>query len=156
MAKKQKTSTQIYKSNVRKVKLLKALSPIAFWGFLIISFFCLIMAIKGTFGNLGEMISLLDNDAYTGEELEANYKYLIAKYGEWVIGNGGAGFTVRFVDVKKVAFSGFALVSFFLFVFFLAMAFVLGKWVFPKLAEQIEHGNQDDVNLAILEMKEGK
>lgn len=154
MAKKEKTSEEIYKSNVKKVKFLKAVSPVIFWGFLALSVFCLILAIKGTFGNLNEMISLLDNDIYTGEQLEANYKYLITKYGEWVIGSGGAGFTIRFIDIKRVAFSGFALVSFILCVLFLLGAFILGKWVLPKVANQIEQDNQDMVNLTVLRTKD--
>ena len=150
MAKKEKTGEEIYKSNIRKVKFLKALAPIVFWGCLALSVLCFVLAIKGTFGNLNELLTLLDDDVYTGEQLQANYAYLINKYGEWVIGSGGAGFTIRFIDIKRVAFSGFALTNFVLFVAFLLIAFIMGKWVLPKIANQIEQDNQDMVNLTVL------
>lgn len=156
MAKKEKTSLEIYNGNVKKIKFLRFITPIVFWGLLALSVICLVLAIRGTFGNLGEMISLLDNDKYTGEQLEHNYNYLIAKYGEWVIGTGGAGFTIRFIDVKKVAFSGFVLFIFLMAIFLCITAFVLGKWVLPKLADQIEKENQNSVNRAILEEKDKK
>lgn len=156
MAKKQKTATEIYKSNERKAKVLKNLAPIVFWLSLGIAILCFFLAIRGSFGNLNELLELLDDKKYNAEELQANYNFLINKYGEWVIGSGGAGFTIRFIDIKQVAFSGFVLLNFLLSLFFLAFAFVMGKWVLPKISAQITQSNQDDVNIAILEMKEGK
>lgn len=156
MAKKEKTSVEIYDGNVKKVKFLRFITPIVFWGLLVMSIICLVLAIRGTFGNLEEMIRLLDNDRYTGEQLEQNYHYLIDKYGEWVIGTGGAGFTIRFIDIKQVAFSGFVLFTFLMAIFLCISAFVLGKWVLPKLANQIEQENQNSVNRTILKQSEKK
>lgn len=154
MAEKTKTAEQVYDSNVKKVKFLRFITPIVFWGCIAIAVICFILAIRGTFGNLGEMISLLDNNKYTGEQLEQNYNYLIKKYGEWTIGSGGAGFTIKFIDIKQVAFSGFVIFTFIMAIFFLLTAFVLGKWILPKLADQVERDNQDMVNRTILKQSE--
>ena len=156
MAKKEKTSEQIYNGNVKKVKIIKAMTPFIFWGLLAMGIVCLVLAIRGTFGNLAELIALLDNEKYNGSELQNNYNYLITKYGEWVIGNGGAGFTIRFVDVKQVAFSGFVLFIFLMSVLLITSAFVLGKWVLPRLANQIEQENQNMVNRTILRQQDEK
>lgn len=150
MAKKQKTNEQIYNGNVKKVKVLRFLTPFIFWGLLALGLICLVLAIRNCFGNLGEMIALLDNDKYTGVELEQNYNYLIQKYGEWVIGNGGAGFTIKFIDVKQVAFSGFVLFTFLMSIFLTISAFILGKWILPKIANLIEQENQNMVNRMVL------
>lgn len=154
MAKKEKTSEQVYDGNVKKVKFLRFITPIVFWGLLVLSLICLVLAIRGTFGNLEELLRLLDNDKYTGEQLEQNYKYLINKYGEWVIGSGGAGFTIRFIDIKQVAFSGFVLFTFIMAIFLCISAFVLGKWILPKIANQIEQDNQNMVNRTILRQQD--
>ena len=89
--KKQLTQEEIYKRNQKKSKVLRMLAPIVFWGFLALSIICLILTIKNSFGNVAEIINMLDTKKYTGEELQANYQFLVEKYGEWVIGNGGAG-----------------------------------------------------------------
>lgn len=150
MEKKQKTPQEIYKSNQKKSKILRISAPIVFWVFIALSILCLILAIKNSFGNVAEIIDLLDSKRFTGEELQANYVYLVAKYGEWLIGNGGAGFQITFVNIGHALFSGLMITSLVLCVFFLAGAYILGKWVLPKLAEQILIDNQDMVNLATL------
>ena len=151
MEKKQKTPQEIYKSNQKKSKILRISAPIVFWVFIALSILCLILAIKNSFGNVAEIIDLLDSKRFTGEELQANYSYLVAKYGEWLIGNGGAGFQITFVNIGHALFSGLMITSLVLCVFFLAGAFILGKWVLPKLAEQILIDNQDMVNMKVLE-----
>lgn len=148
--KKQLTAEEIYKRNQKKSKILRILAPVCFWGFLALSVICLIFAVKNSFGNIAEIMELLDNNRYTGEQLEANYNYLTGKYGEWIIGNGGNGFTITFINIGKALFSGLMITNCILSVLFLASAYILGKWVLPKLSQQILTDNQDMVNLTIL------
>ena len=150
MKKKQLTPDEIYKRNQKKSKVLRILAPICFWGFLALSIICLILAIKNSFGNVAEIINMLDTKKYTGEELQANYQFLVEKYGEWVIGNGGAGFQITFVNIGHALFSGLMITNCIFFVVFLVSAYLLGKWLLPKLSAQILLDNQDMVNLTIL------
>ena len=150
MEKKQLTPEEIYKRNQNKSKVLRILAPICFWGFLALAIICLILAIKNSFGNVAEIINMLDTKKYTGEELQANYQFLVEKYGEWVIGNGGAGFQITFVNIGHALFSGLAIINCIFFVVFIVSAYLLGKWLLPKLSAQILLDNQDMVNLTIL------
>ena len=150
MEKKQLTQEEIYKRNQKKSKVLRMLAPICFWGFLALAIICLILAIKNSFGNVAEIINMLDTKKYTGEELQANYQFLVEKYGEWVIGNGGAGFQITFVNIGHALFSGIMITNCIFFVVFLVSAYLLGKWLLPKLSAQILLDNQDMVNLTIL------
>ena len=150
MEKKQLTQEEIYKRNQKKSKVLRILAPICFWGFLALAIICLILAIKNSFGNVAEIINMLDTKKYTGEELQANYQFLVEKYGEWVIGNGGAGFQITFVNIGHALFSGLMITNCIFFVVFLVSAYLLGKWLLPKLSAQILIDNQDMVNLIIL------
>ena len=150
MEKKQLTPEEIYKRNQKKSKVLRILAPICFWGFLALAIICLILAIKNSFGNVAEIINMLDTKKYTGEELQANYQFLVEKYGEWVIGNGGAGFQITFLNIGHALFSGLMITNCIFFVVFLVSAYLLGKWLLPKLSAQILLDNQDMVNLTIL------
>lgn len=150
MEKKQLTPEDIYKRNQKKSKVLRILAPICFWGFLALAIICLILAIKNSFGNVAEIINMLDTKKYTGEELQANYQFLVEKYGEWVIGNGGAGFQITFVNIGHALFSGLMITNCIFFVVFLVSAYLLGKWLLPKLSAQILLDNQDMVNLVVL------
>lgn len=150
MEKKQLTPEDIYKRNQKKSKVLRILAPICFWGFLALAIICLILVIKNSFGNVAEIINMLDTKKYTGEELQANYHFLVEKYGEWVIGNGGAGFQITFVNIGHALFSGLMITNCIFFVVFLVSAYLLGKWLLPKLSAQILLDNQDMVNLTIL------
>ena len=150
MEKKQLTPEEIYKRNQKKSKVLKILAPICFWGFLALAIICLILAIKNSFGNVAEIINMLDTKKYTGEELQANYQFLVEKYGEWVIGNGGSGFQITFVNIGHALFSGLMITNCIFFVVFLVSAYLLGKWLLPKLSSQILLDNQDMVNLVVL------
>ena len=156
MAKRELTPEETYKKNQKIAKALKILAPICFWGFLALSVLCLIVAIKNSFGNIAEILSLLDDKKYTGEALKTNYDFLIGKYGEWVIGNGGAGFQIKFVNVGHAAFSAVMITNCFLFIVFLCSAFVLGKWLLPKISAHITAENQDMVNLMVLKGAEKK
>ena len=150
MGGKQLAPEEIYKRNQKKSKVLRILAPICFWGFLALAIICLILAIKNSFGNVAEVINMLDTKKYTGEELQANYQFLVEKYGEWVIGNGGAGFQITFVNIGHALFSGLMITNCIFFVVFLVSAYLLGKWLLPKLSAQILLDNQDMVNLTIL------
>ena len=90
---------------------------------------------------------------YTGAELEENYAYLVEKYGEWVIGNGGNGFTITFVNIGHALFSGLMVTNLTLSLISFSSAFILGKWILPKISAQILIENQDMVNLTILKKK---
>ena len=153
MAKKELSAEEIYKKNQKKAKVFKRLAPICFWGFLALSIMCLIFAIKNSFGNMAEILDLLDSKKYNGEQIEQNYLFLIDKYGEWVIG-GSNGFTITFVNVGKALFSGLMITNLILCVLFLVSAYVLGKWALPKISEQILTDNQDMVNMTILKQKD--
>lgn len=148
--KKQLSAEQVYKRNQKRAKILRVLSPIIFWSFLGLGILCFVLALKNSFGNIAEIIRLLDNKVFTGEQLQANYTFLLGKYGEWDIGNGGSGFAIKFVDIRKAVFSGFMLTNAIMCVFFVASAYILGKWLLPKLAQQIDKDNQDMVNLTVL------
>ncbi len=150
MEKKQLTQEEVYKRNQKKSKVLRILAPICFWGFLALAIICLIFAIKNSFGNVAEIINMLDTKKYTGEELQANCQFLVERYGEWVIGNGGAGFQITFVNIGHALFSGLMITNCIFFVVFLVSAYLLGKWLLPKLSAQILIDNQDMVNLIIL------
>lgn len=156
MEKKQLTPEEIYKRNQKKSKVLRILAPICFWGFLALAVLCLIFAIRHSFGNVAEICNLLDSKNFTGEELQANYNYLVGKYGEWVIGNGGTGFQITFVNIGHALFSGLMITNCIFFVVFLVSAYVLGKWLLPKLSAQILLDNQDMVNLTILKNQKEK
>ena len=148
--KKEKTKVQTYDLNKKWAKALKILAPICFWTFLALGILFLILAIKNSFGNVAEIIEKLNSKIYTGEELRANYEYLIEKYGEWMIGNGGAGFTILFVNIKNALFSGIMVISIILSLVFFVSSVVLGKLLLPRISEQLIQDNQDMVNLEVL------
>ena len=154
--KKTLTSEQLYKRNQKWAKALKILTPICFWLFLALGVLFLFLAIRNSFGNVAEIIDKLDKTQYTGEQLQENYNELIEKYGEWIIGNGSAGFTISFINIKKAVFSGVMITSGILCIVFFISSYVLGKWLLPKLANQIVQENQDMVNLQVLKNADKK
>lgn len=148
------TKQELYEKNRKKAKVLKTAAPIVFWGLLILAVLFFIVALKNSVGNMDEITSLLNSKKFTGEELQANYLYLTEKYGEWVIGNGGTGFTLTFINVKNAVFGGFAVFTGIVSIVCFIGAWVLGKWLFPSLSEKITQANQDMVNLTVLENSE--
>lgn len=154
MSKKNLTPEQLYKRNQKRAKTLKKLAPICFWGFLALSFVCLILAVKNSFGNIAEIMRLLDSKKYTGETLKQNYDYLVGKYGELTIGNGGAGFQITFINIGHALFSGLMMMNSVLCVVFFISAYVIGKWLLPKISAQILIDNQDMVNMTVLKSAE--
>ena len=153
MEKKQLTAEEIYKKNQKKSKVLRIISPIVFWGCLALAVLCLIFAVKNSFGNIAEICTLLENKNYTGEQLQENYTYLIDKYGEWTIGTGANGFQITFINIAKALFSGLMITNCILSVVLLVSAYVLGKWLLPKISAQILIDNQDMVNLTVLKQQ---
>ena len=148
--KKNKTALEKLDSSHKIAKRLEKIAPIVFWCCLILGALLLYLAIRNSIGNIVEIVTKLDNKAYTGEELQANYEYLIKKYGEWRIGNGGAGFEIEFVNISKALFSGFAIVSGAFSIVFFACSYLLGKWLLPKLAEQIKDDSEYESRREIL------
>lgn len=155
MSKRELTAEEVYKQNQKKAKVFKILAPVCFWVFLALSVLCLIFAVQNSFGNVSEIQSLLDSDKYNGEQLENNYNYLVDKYGEWVIGKSGGGFSITFIDIGNALFSGVMIANAILSVIFFVLAYLLGKWIFPKLSAQTLIDNQDMVNLTILKDRKG-
>lgn len=156
MKNKELTAEEIYRKNQKKAKFLKIISPVCFWGFWVLAILCFVLAVRYSIGNMVEIMDLLDDKIYTGEELQANYDFLVAKYGEWGIGNGGAGFTLRFINIGHALFSKAFIFYSVMAVFFVSGAFILGKWVLPKIAKHIETENQDMVNITILKNSDNK
>jgi hypothetical protein len=99
---------------------------------------------------------LLENKNYTGEQLQTNYNYLVGKYGEWTIGTGANGFQITFINIAKALFSGLMITNCILSVVLFVSAYVLGKWLLPKISEQILIDNQDMVNMTILKNQKDK
>lgn len=153
MEKKQLTAEEIYKKNQKKSKVLRIISPIVFWGCLALAVLCLIFAVKNSFGNIAEICTLLESKNYTGEQLQENYAYLIDKYGEWTIGTGANGFQITFINIAKALFSGLMITNCILSVVLFVSAYVLGKWLLPKISAQILIDNQDMVNLTVLKQQ---
>lgn len=147
---KERTAEEVYNSNKKKAKACRILAPIVFWVLIGIAILCFILAIANSLGNIAEITNKLNTKKYTGEELQANYNALIQKYGEWTIGNGGMGFQIKFVNIGRACFGGIMITNFILCGTCLLSAFLLGKWILPKIAQIIEQNNVDMVNLTIL------
>lgn len=156
MEKKKLTAEQIYNRNKKRAKTLKVCSPIVFWLCIVASICFLIVAVKNSFGNIAEIMELLDSKKYTGEQLRENYSFLIEKYGEWIIGNGSSGFTITFINIGKALFSGLMMFSLTMSLILLISAYVFGKWLFPMLANSITQNNQDMVNVTVLKNAKGE
>lgn len=140
----------IYKKNQKKSKICRTLSPIVFWSFIVISILCMFVALRNSFGNVIEIMDWLNGKKFNDVQLAENYEYLIAKYGEWVIGNGTHGFVISFVDIGNAVFSGVAITNFVMSIAFYISAYVIGKWTLPRISAQLLIDNQDMVNLVIL------
>ena len=95
-----------YKKKNQKKKRVRRLVPVIRWGLFGLGVIFLIITIKNSIGNIVEIVELLNDKVYTGSQLKDNYAYLISKYGEMIIGDGGSGFQVVFVNLKNAFFSG--------------------------------------------------
>ena len=150
------THEDMYKRNQRNAKLFKRIAPIVFWGCIALGFVALIFAIRNSFGNIAEICDLLDSKQYNSEQIQQNYAYLIEKYGEWTIGDGSHGFSIVFINIGHALFSGIMITSTVISVVLFIGAFVVGKWLLPKLADHINQNNTDMVNLSILKEQDKK
>ena len=106
---------------------------------------------RNSVGNVTEILSLLDKDNYSRTELEQNYTYLVEKWGEWeIVGEGTAGFVIRYVDVGNALFSGLMITYSTLTILSLCVAVVLGKIMLPALAKHFKNCNEEMVDMATL------
>ncbi len=111
--------------------------------------------VKHSVGNITEIITMLDKDTHTGEQLEENYAYLVEKYGEWkIIGRSSSVFSISFINIKAALFSGYMKTFLVLSVVCFLAAIILGKVLFPKLAQYFTNSNQDMANIATLRTNE--
>lgn len=107
--------------------------------------------VQNSVGNVTEILQLLDKEAWSGEELQSNYSYLVDKWGEWeIVGAGSAGLVVRYVDVGNAMFSGLMMLYSTLCIISLSVAIVLGKIVFPLLSKHYQDNNDEMVDMATL------
>lgn len=120
--------------------------------FITLFFIFIVLTIKNSLGNITEIITLLDKQVFTGEEIANNYTYLVEKWGEWVIiGQEGNSFSVRFIDIRKAFFSGLMITYIILAVICFSIAIIIGKVILNKLAQLYSENNQDMVNMATLQ-----
>lgn len=146
------TPEQIYKRNQFRAKIFKNLAPIVFWVFLGLSILFFILMIGNSVGNITEIITLLDKDSLTGDQIQENYQYLIDKWGEWtIVGENGGVFSIRFVNIQNAFFSGLMATFLTLGIVCLAISIIGGKIVFPKLAQYYTDNNQSMVDIATLQ-----
>ena len=108
--------------------------------------------IKNSLGNIFEIFDMLDKKTLTGEVLAENYAYLVEKWGEWtIVGANGAGFRVQFIDIRNAMFGGVMVTYMALTIVSFILSLILGKLLFPKLAQLYKDVNDDMVDLATLE-----
>lgn len=108
--------------------------------------------IQNSVGNITDIISMLDNDSLTGEQIQENYQYLIDKWGEWtIVGENGGVFSIKFVDIKNAFFSGLMSTFLTLGIVCFVISIICGKILFPKLADYYKDNNQSMVDIATLQ-----
>ena len=152
---KEVTAEQIYRSNRKKAKWLKILTPTIFWLLMATTllFFCL--TIRHSVGNVIEITDLLDKEKYTGTELQENYSMLKDKWGEWtVFGDDGAGISIKYINVAKALFSGLMKTYTTLTCLFFVAAISLGKIILPMLLNMYTDGNSQLIDIATLKTME--
>ena len=146
------TPEQIYKKNQFKVKIFKRLAPIIFWTFLGLSILFFILMVQNSVGNITEIITLLDKDSLTGDQVQQNYQYLVDKWGEWtIVGEDGDMFSIQFVNIQNAFFSGLMATFLTLGIVCLVISIIGGKVIFPKLAQYYTDNNQSMVDIATLQ-----
>lgn len=146
------TAEQTYKKNKKKAKVYKALAPAFYWLFTGLAVLFFVLMIKNSLGNIFEIFDMLDKKTLTGEVLAENYAYLVEKWGEWtIVGANGAGFRVQFIDIRNAMFGGVMVTYMALTIVSFILSLILGKLLFPKLAQLYKDVNDDMVDLATLE-----
>lgn len=107
---------------------------------------------KNSLGNVTEILSLLDEDKYTGKEIQTHYAELVARWGEWeIVGEGSAGLVVRYVDIGNALFSNMMVTYGVFAIISLCIAFIFGKIIFPVLAKHFQETNAEMVDVATLQ-----
>lgn len=146
------TPEQIYKKNQFKAKIFKRLAPIIFWTFLGLSILFFILMVQNSVGNITEIITLLDKDSLTGDQVQQNYQYLVDKWGEWtIVGENGGVFSIQFVNIQNAFFSGLMATFLTLGIVCLVISIIGGKIILPKLAQYYTDNNQSMVDIATLQ-----
>lgn len=108
--------------------------------------------VQNSVGNITEIITLLDKDSLTGDQIQQNYQYLIDKWGEWtIVGENGGVFSIQFVNIKNAFFSGLMATYLTLGLVCLVISIIGGKIVMPKLAQYYTDNNQSMVDIATLQ-----
>lgn len=126
-----------------------------FWGFLALAILFLILMISNSVGNITEIMSMLDDKKLSGEQIQQNYNILVERWGEWtIVGESGGIFSIHFVDIRQAFFSGLMITFLILSIICLVISIVLGKIVFPKLAQYFKDNSQDMANIATLQTAE--
>lgn len=94
---------------------------------------------------------MLDKSKYSGDELVANYQYLVAKWGEWeLVGEGMSGLVIRYVNVGNALFSSLMVTFFVLAIIILLFGIIFGKIVFPCMVKYYTNNNESMVDIATL------
>ena len=107
---------------------------------------------KNSIGNIVEILDLLDKEKYSGEEIQRNYVFLIAKWGEWeIIGAESAGLVIRYVNIGNALFSGLMMLHATLSFVMFMISVIFGKIVFPLLSKHYKNTNEEMVDLATLQ-----
>ena len=150
MKKQTLTQEQVYKKRQKRAKLFSVIAPVCFWTLLLLALILFYFSLKNSIGNIAEIIDLLDNKIYNGEQLAENYAYLVNKYGEWVIGSASGGFTITFINIKRAVFNGLAVIELITSITCFISAYLWGRWLLPLFAKSLTQNNQDMVNLTIL------
>ena len=148
------TKKELYLKRQKAIKIIDTVTPFIFWLLLLTALYLIISGIISSFHNINEITTLLNTKAFTGEELLANYNSLIAKYGEWVIGNGAKGFTITFINISKAVFNSKMIVFTVFGLILLLNAYLWGKWLLPYISKNLKESNQDMTNLTILDMEQ--
>ena len=132
--------------------MFKRLAPIIFWTFLGLSILFFILMVQNSVGNITEIITLLDKDSLTGDQVQQNYQYLVDKWGEWtIVGENGGVFSIQFVNIQNAFFSGLMATFLTLGIVCLVISIIGGKIIFPKLAQYYTDNNQSMVDIATLQ-----
>ena len=132
--------------------MFKRLAPIIFWTFLGLSILFFILMVQNSVGNITEIITLLDKDSLTGDQVQQNYQYLVDKWGEWtIVGENGGVFSIQLVNIQNSFFSGLMATFLTLGIVCLVISIIGGKIIFPKLAQYYTDNNQSMVDIATLQ-----
>lgn len=102
-------------------------------------------------GNVIEIVNLLDDDIYTGEEVREHYRALAEKWGEWeIVGESDSGFVIKYIDIKNVLFSNLMITYTGIAIGCFVISIIFGKIVLPMLIKYYKGNNDELVDMATL------